>query len=165
MRHDAGLLCDGIRRALQRARNAICRCAASQCFYHAASHCSRASNLSAVQSTLKVSYQIYHFELHAIVNRLCTHSASSHFIHLTFFQFIFLSNRNENIFSLTLSRASAWQCEVEIDFAIFFYSASKWVRENLPHKLRNFSLALPRGVDWCGIEIEFMTIFLFEKFL
>lgn len=40
---------------------------------------------------------------HAIVNRLCTYSASSHFIHLTFFQFIFLSNRNENIFSLTLS--------------------------------------------------------------
>lgn len=94
MRHDAGLLCDGIRRALQRARNAICRCAASQCFYHAASHCSRASNLSAVQSTLKVSYQIYHFSNCTRLSIDCVHIAPVlisfiwHFFNLFFYQIV-----------------------------------------------------------------------------
>lgn len=55
MRHVAGLLFDGIRRVLRHVRSAICKCVALRCFYHAEFLCSLASNLSAVQSTLKVS--------------------------------------------------------------------------------------------------------------
>lgn len=54
-RHVAGRSFDGTKPALPPARNVICKCAASQCCCRAAFHCSRASNSSAVQSTLKVS--------------------------------------------------------------------------------------------------------------
>lgn len=54
MRHVAGHSSDGTKPALQRARNVICKCAVSLCCYPAEFHCSPASSLSAVQSTLKV---------------------------------------------------------------------------------------------------------------
>lgn len=55
MRHAVGHSSDGTKPALPRARNVICKCAVSLCCCHAASHCSQASNLFAVRSTLKVS--------------------------------------------------------------------------------------------------------------
>lgn len=55
MRHVAGHLCDGIKQALLHVRNVICKCAVSQCSYHAVFLCSLALNLSVVQSILKVS--------------------------------------------------------------------------------------------------------------
>lgn len=58
-RHVAGHSFDGIKLALQLARNVICKCAASQCCCPAESHCSQASSLFAVQNTLKVNRSFF----------------------------------------------------------------------------------------------------------
>ena len=153
MRHVAGLLFDGIRRVLRHVRSAICKCVALRCFYHAESLCSLALNLSAVQSTLKVSEtDVFCSNLSLSIEDCCTrrhldcdrkkcsNPYRTRCSIIDIFQFIFLSNRNENIFfSLTHSRIEKIDSSPPAKL-------NEW--ENLPHKLRNFTMLAVLELKW-----------------